>query len=160
MSNALEHPVLCRFEVVGFEPAPKGSWTPTRNTRTGKLGVRPSCQRTKPYGHLLRIAARDAWGLQQPLAFAVGVVVTFVVSRPEDHYRTSRGRRTREVKASRLGLEPIVEPDLDKLQRAVGDALSKVVIVDDAQITGWIPTKRYVGSHEQPGTYIAVHGIG
>ena len=40
--------------------------------------------------------------------------------------------------------EPAVKPDLDKLQRALGDALTSAGIVkDDARITTWHARKRY-----------------
>ena len=46
------------------------------------------------------------------------------------------------------------KPDLDKLARAVGDALTGVAYRDDAQITRWHLQKRY---GEQAGTEITVH---
>ena len=38
---------------------------------------------------------------------------------------------------------PVTSPDLDKLLRAVGDALETTVLVNDAQIKGWIAWERY-----------------
>lgn len=46
--------------------------------------------------------------------------------------------RTRPASISKKKQFPVTAPDLDKLQRAVGDALEKTVLVNDAQIKGWI----------------------
>jgi crossover junction endodeoxyribonuclease RusA len=47
-------------------------------------------------------------------------------------------------------------PDVDKLARAVMDALSGVVWRDDSQVTDMHPTKRYAELDEQPGVNIRV----
>lgn len=46
--------------------------------------------------------------------------------------------RTRPPSVSKKKLFPTTAPDLDKLLRAVGDALEKTVVLNDAQIKGWI----------------------
>lgn len=53
--------------------------------------------------------------------------------------------------------EPAGTPDLDKLQRAVGDALTQAgTIADDARITSWNAKKRWaIGC--QPGATITIH---
>ena len=38
---------------------------------------------------------------------------------------------------------PVTSPDLDKLLRAVGDALETTVLVNDAQIKGWMAWEFY-----------------
>lgn len=50
-------------------------------------------------------------------------------------------------------------PDLDHLQRAIGDALTGVCYLDDAQIVTWRASKDYVGPAEamqEPGVVIEV----
>lgn len=48
-------------------------------------------------------------------------------------------------------------PDTDKLQRAVGDALTAAhVFHDDAQITHWDATKRRATPGETPGAHITI----
>lgn len=37
-----------------------------------------------------------------------------------------------------------VRPDLDKLQRAVGDGITGILIADDATIDRWSVSKRYL----------------
>lgn len=56
---------------------------------------------------------------------------------------------------------PAGTPDLDKLQRALGDALTESgVIVDDARIVRWHVMEVWAGgrrsSHDEPGVYVQV----
>src|SRR5262245_42670949 len=46
--------------------------------------------------------------------------------------------RTRPLSIPKHKRYPTTAPDLDKLLRAVGDALEKTVVLNDAQIKGWI----------------------
>ena len=60
----------------------------------------------------------------------------FVLPRSPSHY-TSKGNLTKNAPT-------IPQNDLDKLIRAVGDALSKVVYYDDVQVVGFgESTKRF-----------------
>lgn len=52
-----------------------------------------------------------------------------------------------------------VKPDLDKLQRAVGDALAGVVIEDDKKIVQWKTEKVYAAAGEAPHAIIAVDSL-
>ena len=53
-------------------------------------------------------------------------------------------------------------PDLDKLQRAVGDALKGVAYTEDSRIVKWVPVKRFEDEwqHKAPGAYITVRAAG
>lgn len=62
---------------------------------------------------------------------AFTVDITFRMDRPLSHYGT--GRNSAIVKDS-APEHPIVRPDLDKLARAVNDALTKIVFKDDSQV--------------------------
>lgn len=58
---------------------------------------------------------------------------------------------------------PPVRPDLDKLARAVGDALTGVCYRDDAQVVNLCAAKYYVmpsGRLSAPGVEIRLHGEG
>lgn len=50
-------------------------------------------------------------------------------------------------------------PDLDKLQRAVGDSLAGVVIEDDKKIVQWKTEKVYAAAGEAPHAIIAVDSL-
>lgn len=52
---------------------------------------------------------------------------------------------------SKFGDYPAGPPDVDKLQRAIGDALTKSkVITDDARIVQWVAGKRWAPAGGQP----------
>ena len=71
----------------------------------------------------------------------VEVQVKFVFPRPKKHYH----QRKLDMGTLRddAPLYHTNTPDLDKLQRAIGDALSKIVINDDSQIARWTTSKIY-----------------
>lgn len=78
--------------------------------------------------------------LEGPLA----LTLDFVVLRPQGHYGT--GRNASVVKAS-APVFPTSKPDVLKLARAVEDALTGVVWIDDAQIVAEALTKSYGDRH-------------
>lgn len=69
----------------------------------------------------------------------VWVTATFAYARPASHYGT--GRNAGELKLSAPHFKRSA-PDLDKLQRALGDALTQAgVIRDDSLIVRWTVEK-------------------
>ena len=63
--------------------------------------------------------------------------------------------RLRKPKTTKYPHSPAGAPDLDKLQRAIGDALTKSrVITDDARIVHW--NIRKVWTEGMPGTDITI----
>lgn len=82
----------------------------------------------KQAGTALQLHTRDHLGAWEPYDGALHIDVTFYLPRGKTV--------TREL--------PSVKPDLDKLQRALGDMLTIAgIITDDARITRWSPRKRY-----------------
>ena len=76
---------------------------------------------------------------------AVEVRLTFYMKRP----KTVKNR-----------LYPHVSPDLDKLVRAVLDAITDVLIKDDGQVVSLIAKKLYtVSDNELPGVMISIKGL-
>lgn len=63
--------------------------------------------------------------------------VTFTFPRPKAHYRANG-----ELKPNAPHYKTSA-PDLDKLQRAIGDALTSTVFRDDAQVAVWVVEKVY-----------------
>ena len=82
-------------------------------------------------------AAADLWGDCPLLDEAVSLGVEFWVQRPTSVKRD--GKRGR--------LRPHTTPDLDKLVRAVSDALTGIVFTDDARIVSIYASKHYADSH-------------
>ena len=103
----------------------------------------------------IAVAARDEWG-EQPTYHHVRLTLTFYMKRPLSHY-----------KGIDFGLKPRYDrvahetaPDLDKLVRAVMDALSEVIYADDKQVTEIVARKIYVPQYEWPeGVQIVVRAV-
>lgn len=148
---------MIRFEVFGV-PQPQGSKSAfvVRDKNSGKPKAvmregssKESNARFKAWRKDIADVVR-AWLAEHPgppiaAPVAVGVVFRFppVASDPHRSYHT-------------------VQPDLDKLMRAVGDALKDAKLLkDDAVIAVWRnPTKRYTLPHERPGATITVAYLG
>lgn len=81
----------------------------------------------------------------------MGVDATFTLKRPKAHYRSNG-----ELKLTAPTLCAL-RPDLDKLARAVGDALTQSAVVrDDSLIVRWQLEKVY---GEQPGVQVVLHQL-
>jgi crossover junction endodeoxyribonuclease RusA len=77
----------------------------------------------------VRTEAQNAIGDRPPLQGPLGLIVTFVMPRPAS---APKGR-----------LYPAVRPDIDKLLRAIADALKGVVWHDDSQVVTIAARKVY-----------------
>jgi Holliday junction resolvase RusA-like endonuclease len=75
-----------------------------------------------------------------PLQGPVEVEAGFTFPRPKAHYRS--GSLSSLLRDDAPAYHSSA-PDLDKLLRAVGDALTGVVILDDRQIVCWLAMKKY-----------------
>jgi len=97
-------------------------------------------RRLKPWRAHAITQLRAAWA-GEPITHGVHVTARFIFARPKSHYRTGRNAHLLRANA------PIFKtsaPDLDKLQRALGDALTQAgVLRDDALIASWAPVKLY-----------------
>lgn len=128
--------------VVHGEPAPQGS----KNQFGGE-----SNPRTRPWRAAVSaeaaVAMRDRALLDEP----VQVKVEFLFTRPKAHYGT--GKNAAVLKG---GAPEYVSraPDLDKLARAILDALTGIVFRDDAQVAHLNVWKRY-GSSAQARVQVA-----
>lgn len=75
----------------------------------------------------------------------VAVEITWTLPRPKSHWGT--GRNAGLLKPEAINAFPTSAPDLDKLTRAVFDALTKSkALHDDAQITDGVIRKRYAST--------------
>jgi Holliday junction resolvase RusA-like endonuclease len=114
-------------------------------------------------------AALKAWrkGAQKDIAAAleedgltpgatpdpVRVEATFYLQRPKAHCGTGRNANT--VKASAPAY-PVGRPDVDKLLRALLDALTGTVVADDSQVVEALARKVYCGPHDEPRCEVSV----
>jgi Holliday junction resolvase RusA-like endonuclease len=132
------------FDVVGT-PAPQGSKS-FKGFRGGKPILVESCAGVKPWREAVVAAARDAMlveGWIMPIG-PVTVGIEFFLTRP--------------VSAPKSRVFPDRRPDLDKLVRAVLDALTTAgVYEDDSRVVRVVASKRY--AVESAGATVTVaHG--
>lgn len=88
-----------------------------------------------------------------PIAVPVVVHLWFRMPRPASHYLPAgRRRAVRELRIDAPEYAPTT-PDLDKLVRAVFDAMTAVVFRDDSLVVRLVAQKRY---DETPGVAVSV----
>jgi len=146
------------FTVVG-KPATKGSWRAITNKKTGKALFIPDNKRSKGWEGAVTTAARKAHGGEPwPKGIAVHLSVVFFFTRPKSHHPTKAGKpdSTRLKPSAPAHPTSRASGDLDKLVRAIGDALSDIVYVDDAQIVSIEAEKVY---HRWQGVSVTVEEV-
>lgn len=150
---------MITFTVRGI-PAPQGSKRAFRNKHSGRIQQVESSKRVAPWRSDVRDAAMKALdneilgGRPNPgYAFTgpVAVELAFRWPRPKGHHG-ARGLRPSAP------VWPATLPDLDKLARAVLDALTGIVWNDDAQVVDLGLRKRYADG-EPPGVTVTVRDL-
>lgn len=130
---------MSSFFVPG-QPATKGSTRSFRHQHSGAIVTMADCKRLKAWTVLARNAALAA-GVQQTTQ-PVGVVCFFYFERPKFH----RGVRGLRPSAPRWH---VVKPDVDKLARAVLDALTGIAYYDDSQVVDIICQKYFADANPE-----------
>lgn len=95
------------------------------------------------------VAYQECTLLEGPVQIDAG----FYLPRPKSHYGT--GRNAAVLKESAPALVSS-KPDIDKLSRALLDALTGIAYRDDAQVVRLSVVKRY--AEQGAGTFITVEG--
>lgn len=129
------------FSVLGT-PVPQGS---TRAYVVGGRAVTTNKTRNlTEWRRAIADGARKAHGFRDPLTGPLSVTLHFVLQRPKS--------------ARKADLWPAKRPDLDKMVRAVLDALSvdAAVIRDDAQVVAINADKQYASPGDPPGVHVIV----
>jgi len=136
---------------VGGEPQPKGSTrafyvkkldrvvttNSNRNTKQWQLRIAMEAQRANECRKVSFYSPDKCYGYE--------VETSFIFQRPKSLPKKVSLNTKR--------------PDLDKLIRAVLDALANVIIPDDAQVISISSKKRYADGSEMPGAEILVRRI-
>ena len=141
---------MIQFFVPGL-PAPQGSKNAfgIRNKAGEIVGVNvveSSSKTLKPWRTDVKMYAHqamkdvDAVILDGP----VSLFCHFVMKRPVG---TPKTRSTPPA---------VKKPDLDKLVRAIGDAVKGVAYTEDSKVVEIVATKRIAEQHEQPGCFIRI----
>jgi crossover junction endodeoxyribonuclease RusA len=124
------------------KPAPQGS-----KRHVGRGILVESSKAVGPWRERVALVAREAAGAPGPQMFTDGdplmVRIEFVMPRP-----ASTPKRTTPPAVKR--------PDVDKLARAVLDAITDVLIHDDSAVVSLTATKRLAAIDEPPGAHIYV----
>ena len=102
-------------------------------------------KKLKPWRQAVTDAAAEERGDNPLFMGPVRVRVRFVFPRPKSHYGTGRNA---EVLKPNAPLFVDKKPDIDKLLRAIFDALTGVVFKDDSQVTTVESSKVY-GAYSQ-----------
>ena len=110
-----------------------------------RVTMRESAKHLASWRELIAYTARQAYGARPliPRDVPVTLDLEFVLPRPA----SAPKRRTPPA---------VKKPDLDKIARAVGDALTHVVYSDDSQVTELHARKRVAEPNEPPGVHIRV----
>jgi crossover junction endodeoxyribonuclease RusA len=144
----------------GFSLIVYGTAAPQGSKRhIGKGVMLESSKRLRPWRQDVRFAALEMrppdWDMTKPM----GLVLEFRFLRPKSHYGTKNGitylkaNAPAEPVSARLG-------DIDKLSRAVLDALTGVVYQDDRQVIELEANKCYLDDYiSNPCTYIAIRHV-
>jgi len=95
----------------------------------------------RPWREAIIYAAREAFGDRPPITGPVEVAVVFAFTRPRSHYGSGKNATVLKPTAP---LAHVGTPDLDHLQRSIGDALEQAGVVrNDKQIAQWMASKVY-----------------
>jgi Holliday junction resolvase RusA-like endonuclease len=138
-------------------PVPQGSKRAFRHSKTGNVVMIDDNPALAAWRYLLAARARQGWGNFAAHSGPVAAELRFYLPRPRGHYGTGRNMGT--VKASAPAL-PGVKPDLDKLARAVFDALTVAgVWSDDAVCVDLVTRKRYADGRP-PGVFVILEEVG
>lgn len=150
-------PLLRLGYFVAGTPIPQGSKRAWYNDKTKQVvmredaGSRHTTWRFEVSGQS-RQQMSDA-GYIEPFRQPIHIALHFVMHRPLSHYGSGRNAEKHKPSAPR---HPIKPPDLDKLTRAVFDALTSIVWVDDAQVVRLTTTKSFIDRWQEEGVGIYV----
>jgi Holliday junction resolvase RusA-like endonuclease len=142
-----------RFEVHAT-PAPQGS----KRIVPTAAGPRPveSSKHVRSFRSAVAEAAAEAFAGKAPLPGAISLRVVLWNRRPATHWRT--GKRAGELRPSAPTWKTSA-PDLDKVIRAVADALTGTAYVNDGQIAHISAVDRYAPVGYAPRVVILVREL-
>lgn len=148
------HDVVLQMFIDGH-PAPAGS----KRAFVLKHGPRAGCavvtdaggDKTADWKRTVKHFVRDAHGGRDPETGPLGMFLTFYMARPKSHF--GAGRNAAKLKPS-APLYHTQKPDTTKLIRAIEDAMSGIVWVDDVQIVRQEAVKAWTTG--RPGATVTI----
>jgi Holliday junction resolvase RusA-like endonuclease len=135
------------FFVFG-KPATAGSKRAFAHRHTGKIVVLDDCKTGKAWRKAVQHAASVS--IRSPLVGPLGLCVSFWLPRPLSH------RKKDGSKALGAPEYHLTKPDATKLLRAVEDAMTGIVWLDDAQVIFQSVSKSYADGAQRVGAEVKV----
>ena len=135
------------------KPAPQGSKKVHRYIK-GRAILGESSAAVDPWRKVVAGCARRLQPGQWHAKLPVSLTLTFVFARPKAHFRANgelKGSAPQHC-VTRIG-------DLDKLCRAVCDALTGIAYDDDSQVFSLHAVRRYAVGSESHGAHITITTI-
>jgi crossover junction endodeoxyribonuclease RusA len=136
-----------QFTVYG-QPVAQGS-----KKIIGRNVIEMADARLRAWRQDVATTAKQAMEGRTPYREPVDVRLMFFLPRPQGHFGT--GRNIEKLKPS-APLAPAVHPDLDKLTRAMLDAMTGIVFLDDKQVVAMTLSKLYAEGQFNPGVMASV----
>lgn len=136
----LDNPEALFF--VPGKPAPQGS-----KRHVGRGILIESSKEVGPWRERVALAAYAAMEGRPVFDGPVSVILQFVLPRPKTAPKTRTPAATKR-------------PDLDKLERAILDALTSVCFADDSQVVNLCGYKRIAELGETAGVEVRVEAVG
>ena len=138
---------MMSYPTIRVEGTPSGQGSMRAFVVKGRAVLTSTNKKLKPWRKAIADKATlDGWkpGSGAPLEGRVKLSLAFYFPRPKSHYR-----KNSQIKDEFLNAFP--RADLDKLVRAVGDALTGVCWVDDSQIAMISAFKVYITAPSTDG---------
>jgi crossover junction endodeoxyribonuclease RusA len=132
-----------KFWVPGV-PQPQGSKRAFRNPHSGNINVVENSKKVAPWRTDVKEFARKAMADRPLYTGAIQILISFVMYRPTSLPKTKPTPQA------------VKKPDLDKLIRAVLDALKGTVYGDDSQVVNIVASKCIAELGEATGAEISV----
>lgn len=122
-------------------PVAQGSKRYLGRGQRGKLRMaHDNAERLEPWRVTIAAKAEEKMAGGEPTRAGVALALRFIFVRPKSHYGSGRNAELLKPSAPRV---PTGKPDIDKLERAVLDALTAIVYVDDSQVVTVNKGKEY-----------------
>ena len=137
-------------------PRPQGSMRSFKHPKTGAIVTTSQIKGLKPWRKTVAQVAAVALGGRW-IYNGVSMTLVFSFERPKAHYRTGRYSHLLRDDAPERHQQ---DPDIDKLERAILDALTGVAFKDDNEVDTVGKQKRWCprGSGEE-GAIITLRGV-
>lgn len=140
-TSPTENPTVITIDVTGIAQ-PKGSMKAFNIPGLKAPVVTSANPKLKDWQQSVTRAA--GLSCRSPVDWPISMALAFRLPRP---------------KSRKKDVHHLTKPDLDKLIRAINDALTAVAYRDDSQVVAIHAMKRYCRNDETPGVRITLEGI-